>query len=355
MSMPVLLMKSFFGKSPFWTQVTTTIEQRGFLEAIAANISSAKIPMSRYYEEMERKGNVVWRGIGTSSLLAQTLREGHIRRSFGKDTLCPVEHTIHGNSKWIVSATSKPDTAAVYTSIGSVPDTTAILELAEPEVYFNPIEVLITNPESAVAFDKSQHGDEHGDYAFEAPKVDSLDYEPSATTLVKNDDEVAIVTGHKDRVFTRPLQTSLSAVYEVVTPGTIAKKLKLASGEEKAYHIRSHHNPDFEITPVSVKITGGHYEASLFPRMNENALKGGLIKEGERLLTIEDARAIFPTEESLHQFQYDGITKTLRITAAPQEIAVGDRPALMAYIREALEVHKRYTVDPSSSRSLLSK
>ena len=341
MSVPGLIVKSVISKNSFWTKAYKEIDKRGFWEALVANLTSGKVPISRHYPAMVARENVVWRGVATNSMLKQTMMAGHLRKGSGIDSLDPVDHAVYGTSKWVVSATSAPHTAAVYSSINKAPGFSGILELAQPEVYFCPADVLITNPGSTVSFDNM----EKNKSTFDDMRSDHLNFESSSVTLERNPDEVAIVTHYRDQILSRALDTSLSAVHEVLSAGKFAEQLKLVSDAEKAYHIRSHHNPDFEITPVSVKIAGGHFDASRFPEMNENALKGGLIKEGERLLTIDDARAIFPTEASLHQFQYEGITKTLKITSVPQEIAVGDRAALMDYVNEALEMHKRLTID----------
>ncbi len=153
-------------------------------------------------------------------------------------------------------------------------------------------------------------------------------YQPM-TEMAENNNEITVILRSNDGQDWRPnFSTDVRKTVLIWGPG---KVLNLFMPSTQAIQLDMWENPDFKKRALSVEVVlapGPHMSIA-----NEKAIELGLITEGERLLTLEDASAIWRNND-YEDFVLD---ETLQLERVPSFIKEGDEHALVDYVKETLQ------------------
>ncbi|CEG57400.1 hypothetical protein [Legionella fallonii] len=273
--------------------------------------------------------DLIYRGSEGNDEIVHLLETDRLGKNFEHNSKLPsfdiVGYIRDNDSKYFLSFSPCKETVKPYAAgLSIVPCKGHIIVTGLPKVYTIPHKLLRLNEEMFIRYDQRQH---------ESMTGDAHHYQ-SIVTMTQNNNEITAIIGASHADDWRPVVTDdLMSIFEVCGPGRILSKFM--SSNEIAY-VKEWKNPNFTKRVYAIEVVIYENQAD-FEIMNRNARQMKLIGANERLITINDARALVDSEELNELNALYELPETQRISSVPRNIAIGDQTALVEYVTAILK------------------
>ncbi|KGP63206.1 hypothetical protein EP47_04375, partial [Legionella norrlandica] len=233
-----------------------------------------------------------------------------------------VDYIRSNNSRFFFSMTPCRDTVKPYaTGLPIIPCKGFIWVTNIPMVYTRPQKLLYLNREMFDEYDQRKIKEQD----LEAPQRYDL-----ITEMTANNNEItAIVGGTKADNWAFQVSRDVKKIVQVVGPGRILGPFMSSS---QPVHVKDWENPEFQKRVWAMEVILCGDDPIDYEKMFKKACEMGLISKDERLLTIEDARAVANSEELEELNKTHKISETHRLEKVPKEIPLGHKEALLEHM-----------------------
>ncbi|MCL9683612.1 hypothetical protein [Legionella maioricensis] len=274
---------------------------------------------------------IIYRGTEGYDEIDDAMRSGFLGKDFKeskKDASYDIVAFIRENhSKYFLSFSPCSQTVKPYAAgLSVIPCKGFIWVTGLPKVYTLPQKLLHLNRGMFLEYDRRKREEQD-------PETPTRYY--PITDMTANNNEVTVILGGPNNDWRQDVTRDVMKLIQVAGPGNILGKF-MSSNE--VVHVKDWTNPDFKKRVWSIEValsTGPRYMAD-FEKMNDVARQMLLLKAGNRLITLEDARKVVgsglldPLNDNFNA------AKTHTLTQVPSEIAIGDASSLAEYMKEEI-------------------
>lgn len=232
------------------------------------------------------------------------------------------------DSKYFLSFSPCKETVKPYAvGLSLIPKEGFILVTGLPKVFTVPHKLLHLNEKLFDEYDALQHAI--------ADQDNPKSYQ-SIAVMTKNNNEITAVLGTSEKEDWRPVASEdIASVVQIHGLGRILSKV-MASNEPAL--VSKWDNPGYIKRIYSLEITFTSHQSSPeeLAEMNKKAVTMKLIPENERLLTLDDAKAVMHSgilDDLNQQYQSE---RTHVFKSVPSNIAVGNQEALCEHMVNVL-------------------
>ncbi len=235
-----------------------------------------------------------------------------------------VDFVRENNSKYFLSASPCPQTVKPYAAgLSLIPCKGFIWVTGLPKVFTLPQKLLHLNPGLFEQYDQRKLSQQDQD---NPTRYDSI------KGMTRNNNEVTIVLGGADNEDWRPrVSKDVMKLIQVSGPGSLMGQF-MSSNEP--VHVTDWNNPEYKkrVWSMEIVLSDGRDYADNLEDMNARAREMGLITPDQRLLTLQDARAVVNSKKlDPLDTEYE-TNETHKIIQVPKGIAIGDTAALVEYM-----------------------
>lgn len=276
--------------------------------------------------------NLIFRGTIGNIELRHAMETDRLGRDFsqsGKSLSFDLVSYIRDNdSAYFLSATGCPMTAKPYAScIAKMPCRGYIFVMGLPKVYTIPQKLLRINKELFSKYDDQMLNDSHN------MENGGTKYTPISDIVKNNNETTIILTDFFAKKNWRPtLSKDVAQVFEVCGPGRILGSMMSFT---RPILISEIHNTTFRNRQISVEVVL-NCEKKL-EEYTKKAQNQGLIAEGNRIVTIQDATALDNAGLLDHYIENSDTQETLRLNQVPAHIPIGHQSKLVEYALQQLQ------------------
>ena len=299
------------------------------------NSEEIKDRIQRLKEQLPSGADIIYRGSEGNDEIMDLLQTNRLGKNFTQNPKLPsldiVDYIRNNDSRYLLSFSPCKETVKPYAAgLSIVPCKGYIMVTGLPKVYTIPHKLLYLNEEMFRRYDHRQ---------LELMRNNAHSYQ-SIVTMTANNNEITAVLGTSDTDDWRPVVTDdLMSIFEVCGPGRILSKFM--STKEIAY-IKEWKNPDFTRRIYAIEVVIYEHLTD-FEIMNHNAQQMGFINPNERLITLDDAQVLLYSGELEELNALYETSETQRISSVPQNIAIGDQAALVAFVTAKLKANPLIT------------
>lgn len=303
--------------------------------------------VQKLYDSLPTGGDVIYRGtIGKKEIehAMKTNRLGMDFKESKKDSSLDVVAFIReNNSKYLLSYSPCSQTVQPYAAgLSFIPCQGFIWVTGLPTVFTRPQKLLYLNRSMFERYDERQ---------IEMQDRENPSRYVRITDMTANNNEVTAILGGPGEDWRQNVTQDVIKLVQVAGPGMLGKFMS----SNEIVHVKDWGNPDYrkKVWSMDVVISGGPNPLDDYAKMNEIAREMRLISADERLLTIEDARAVVNSGllDSLND-NY-GIDTTHCFTKVPKNIAVGDVNRLVEYLNEEITLTNALVEIEAINRSVI--
>ncbi|MDX2345504.1 MAG: hypothetical protein QNK11_01320 [Legionella sp.] len=255
---------------------------------------------------------------------------GREPRPMDKNNYNLVEYVRDNDNTNFLSFSSCPETVRPYAvGLSIIPSLGSILVNTYPKVITIPQKLLYFKS-PMIERDITQQINN---------SAEGSNYQPIKPMLADNNETTAILYGPKGEDWRPKPSTDLKQINLLYGVG---KALELFTNASQPLYVNEWINEDFKKRAISVEVTLGTPNDLL--EMTPNARDLGLLAEGERFLTMEDASAIWRN----NNFDDIKVHETVFLSSVPETIQIGDEAALVDYIKTEKLPQETIQADPSA-------
>lgn len=238
-----------------------------------------------------------------------------------------VAYIRENDSRYFFSTSPCKFTVQPYAAdLSLIPCKGFIWVMGLPKVYTCPQKLLHLNREMFEQYDRRK---------IEQQDLDSPTRYDTITEMTAHNNEVTVLLGAEEGDdWSYKVSQDVMKVIQVSGPGRV---LGPFMSSREIVHVKDWQNPDFKKRVWAMEVILSRGEPKDYDKMYEKARQFGLITPDQRLLTLEDARAVVDSEELSEVNERYKTDQTHRLMQVPKEIALGQREALVEYMLEEIQ------------------